>query len=152
MQGIFGYFANFGVWNWLILGIVLFVLEFMLPGVHFLWFGLAAVIVGILALATGMSWPYQVIAFGVIAVLTVFWVRRYVRSDATKSDQPDLNERGQQYVGRSLVVEQAIQNGRGKVRVGDSVWQAEGPDAPAGTRVTVTGTKGTVLVVERATA
>jgi membrane protein implicated in regulation of membrane protease activity len=46
------------------------------------------------------------------------------------------------------VVEQAIENGRGKVRVGDTLWSAEGPDAPAGTRVTVTGTRGTVLVVE----
>ena len=55
--------------------------------------------------------------------------------------------RGQQYVGRSVVVEQAIENGRGRVRVGDTLWSAEGPDAPAGTRVTVTGRKGTVLVV-----
>jgi len=60
MQGVVGYFAGLGVWNWLILGVVLFVLEFMLPGVHFLWFGVAAVIVGILALATGITWPYQV--------------------------------------------------------------------------------------------
>jgi membrane protein implicated in regulation of membrane protease activity len=103
-------------------------------------------------MATGMSWPYQIIAFGIIAVLTVFWVRRYVRPDVAKSDMPDLNERGQQYIGRSLVVDQAIQNGRGKVRVGDTVWQAEGPDAPVGTRVKVTATRGTVLVVERATA
>ncbi len=152
MQRLLAYFADFGVWNWLILAVLLFVLEFMLPGVHFLWFGVAAAIVGILAWATGMSWPFQVIAFGIIAVLTVFWVRRYVRSDVVTSDLPDLNERGQQYIGRSLVVEQAIQNGRGKVRVGDTVWQAEGPDAPVGTRVKVTATKGTVLVVERATA
>ncbi len=60
-------------------------------------------------------------------------------------------ERGQR-IGRSLVVEDAIQNGRGKVRVGDTVWQAKGPDTPAGARVTVTGAEGTVLVVERATA
>jgi hypothetical protein len=66
------------------------------------------------------------------------------------SDLPDLNIRGQQYIGRSLVVEQAIQNGRGKVRVGDSLWAAEGPDTPAGARVTVTAARGTVLVVERA--
>lgn len=152
MQGVVSFFSGFGVWNWLILAVVLFVLEFMLPGVHFLWFGLAAVVVGFLALATGISWPYQVIAFGIIAVLTVFWVRRYVRSDAVTSDLPDLNERGQQYVGRSLVVDEPILNGRGKVRVGDTVWQAEGPDAPKGARVKVTGARGTVLVVERATA
>ena len=60
-------------------------------------------------------------------MLTVFWVRRYVRSDAATSDLPDLNERGQQYIGRSLVVEQAIQNGRGKVRVGDSRVAGRGP-------------------------
>jgi membrane protein implicated in regulation of membrane protease activity len=51
-------------------------------------------------------------------------------------------------------VEEAIENGRGKVRVGDSVWQADGPDVPAGSRVKVTGARGTVLVVvaEHATA
>ena len=87
-----------------------------------------------------------------LSVLVVFWVRRYVRPDMTISDLPDLNVRGQQYVGRSLVVEQAIQNGRGKVRVGDGVWAVEGPDAPAGARVTVVGARGPVLVVERAPA
>jgi inner membrane protein len=152
MQGIIAYLAGFGVWNWLILAVVLFTLETFIPGVHFLWFGMAAVVVGVLSMATGITWPFQIIAFGVIAVLTVFWVRRFARPDMAKSDLPDLNERGQQYVGRSLVVEQAIQNGRGKVRVGDTVWQAEGPDAPVGTRVKVTGARGTVLVVERATA
>jgi inner membrane protein len=154
MQGLLAFFVGFGVWNWFILAVLLFVLEFALPGIHFLWFGMAAVVVGLLALATGLAWPYQVIAFGIIAVLTVFAVRRYVRPDVSKSDLPDLNERALQYVGRSLVVEEAIENGRGKVRVGDSVWQAEGPDVPAGSRVKVTGARGTVLVVvsEHATA
>jgi inner membrane protein len=154
MQWLLAFFVGFGVWNWFILAVLLFVLELALPGIHFLWFGMAAVVVGLLALATGLAWPYQVIAFGIIAVLTVFVVRRYVRPDVSKSDLPDLNERALQYVGRSLVVEEAIENGRGKVRVGDSVWQAEGPDVPAGSRVKVTGARGTVLVVvaEHATA
>jgi inner membrane protein len=152
MQGLFAFFLGFGVWNWLILAVVLFTLEIVVPGVHFLWFGLAAVVIGILALTTGVTWQVQIIAFVIISVLTVFGVRRFVRSDAAKSDLPDLNERGQQYIGRTVVVEQAIQNGRGKVRIGDTPWLAEGPDAPAGTRVKVTAAKGSLLVVERATA
>jgi membrane protein implicated in regulation of membrane protease activity len=152
MPSLFAFFSGFGPWNWLILAVLLFILETVVPGVHFLWFGIAAVIVAGLALATGMSWPFQIVAFGVLAVLTVFVVRKYVRSDATKSDLPDLNERGQQYIGRLVVVEEPIQNGRGKVRVGDTLWQAEGGDAPAGSRVKVTATRGTVLVVERAAA
>jgi membrane protein implicated in regulation of membrane protease activity len=47
------------------------------------------------------------------------------------------------------VVEQAIQNGRGKVRVGDTLWPAEGADMPAGAEVKVIAAKATVLVVER---
>jgi membrane protein implicated in regulation of membrane protease activity len=151
MPNLYSLFAGFGPWNWFILAVVLFILETFVPGVHFLWFGVAALIVGGLALGTGIAWQFQIIAFGVLAVLTVFVVRRYVRPDVSKSDLPDLNDRGAQYIGRSLVVEEPIQNGRGKVRVGDTVWQAEGPDTPVGTRVTVTSTRGTVLVVERAT-
>ena len=152
MQTLLSLLAGFGPWNWFILAVALLILETVVPGVHFLWFGLAAVVAGFIGLATGVAWQWQVIAFGIISVLMVFWVRKYVRPDVALSDLPDLNVRGQQYVGRSLVVEQAIQNGRGKVRVGDTIWQAEGPDAPAGARVTVTATRGTVLVVERAPA
>jgi hypothetical protein len=81
-------------------------------------------------------------------VAVVCWVKRFFRPDVAISDVPDLNVRGRQYVGRAVVVEQAIENGRGKVRVGDTLWSAEGPDVPVGTRVTVTGSKGTVLVVQ----
>jgi membrane protein implicated in regulation of membrane protease activity len=137
-------------WNWFILGVVLLVLETVIPGVHFLWFGIAAFIIGVLAFALDLAWQWQVLAFALLSVAALFWVRKYARPDVAISDQPDLNVRGQQYIGRSLVVEQAIQNGRGKARVGDSLWAVEGPDTPAGERVKVTGAKGTVLVVERA--
>jgi inner membrane protein len=148
MQTVWSLLESLGAWSWLILAVVLLVLETVIPGVHFLWFGLAAVVVGIVALAIGMAWPWQVLLFVALSVAVVFWVRRFVRPDVALSDLPDLNVRGQQYVGRSVVVEQAIENGRGKVRVGDTLWSAEGPDAPAGTSVTVTGTRGTVLVVK----
>ena len=36
-----------GPWNWFILAVALFILETMIPGVHFLWFGLAAVLLGV---------------------------------------------------------------------------------------------------------
>ncbi|MFZ1104493.1 MAG: NfeD family protein [Hyphomicrobiaceae bacterium] len=150
MQTIWPLLESLGAWNWLILAVVLLVLETVIPGVHFLWFGLAAIVVGVLSLAVGMTWPWQVLIFVALSVATVFWVKRFVRPDVALSDQPDLNVRGQQYVGRSVVVEQAIENGRGRVRVGDTLWSAEGPDTPAGTSVTVTGTRGTVLVVKPA--
>ena len=49
----------------------------------------------------------------------------------SKSDQPNLNRPAAQLVGRVLIVAEAIEGGRGKVRVGDTLWPVEGPDAPA---------------------
>ena len=67
----------------------------------------------------------------------------------SKSDQPDLNRPAAQLVGRVLVVAESIEHGRGKVRVGDTLWPAEGPDVTAGAEVRVVAAKATVLVVER---
>jgi membrane protein implicated in regulation of membrane protease activity len=72
-----------------------------------------------------------------------------VRSARHATDQPDLNRRPEQLVGRVLVVEEAIDSGRGKVRAGDTLWPVQGPDAPPGAEVRVTAAHGTVLQVER---
>lgn len=147
MSATFNWLMSFGGWNWFILGLVLFTLEMGVPGVHFLWFGVAALLTGGVALLTGITWPLQLVVFGALAFAVVFTVRRFARPDMVASDLPDLNARGQQYIGRTVQVETAIESGRGKVRVGDTVWSAEGPDAPTGAHVTVTGTRGTVLTV-----
>ncbi len=148
-MSLVAYLAQFGAWNWLILAVVLLGLEAIVPGVHFVWFGVAAILVGLFGLATNFAWQWQLIAFACLSVGTVFVARRYARADAAPSDTPDLNVRGQQYVGRVVTVEEPIRGGRGKVRVADTLWQAEGGDAPAGTRVKVTGVRDTILLVAR---
>ena len=149
-MGILNLIETLGPWSWFILAVILLSLEFVLPGVHFLWFGLAAVVVGVIAMSTAMTWPWQVAIYVVISIVSVFWVRRFVRPQSAKSDLPELNERGAQYVGRTVLVADAISGGRGKVRVGDTLWAASGPDVASGTKVKVVGADGIVLVVEKA--
>ncbi|MEZ5901056.1 MAG: NfeD family protein [Hyphomicrobiaceae bacterium] len=145
MQSVSHLIAQFGPWLWFALAALLMVLETLVPGIHFLWFGIAAAIIGVLALLLPIAWPWQIVAFAIISVATVFWVRRYAGDEV--ADEPTLNVRGAQYVGRKVEVVDAIRNGRGKVRVGDTVWTAEGDDAAQGAEVRVTGVNGTVLVV-----
>jgi membrane protein implicated in regulation of membrane protease activity len=156
MESLVEFFYGLGFWNWVFLGLALCALEAVIPGVHFLWFGLSALLVGILVMvahAIGLSdvltWPWQLVLFAVVSMASVFGVRRFVRPDA-RSDLPDLNLRGAQYIGRTAVVADAISGGRGKVRIGDTVWAATGPDMPAGSSARVTGTDDTVLIVEPA--
>ena len=148
MQPVTDFLFSLGPWNWLILSVVLFVLETLVPGVHFVWFGVAATIVGVLAISIGMAWQMQVILFGVLALASVWFFRQYAKPSASPSDEPDLNVRGNSYVGRVVTIEQPIVSGRGRAHVGDSLWSVEGPDMPTGSKAKVVGTNGTVLVVE----
>lgn len=139
--------GKYGTALWFALAVLLFVLETIVPGVHFMWFGVSAGIIGALAMAVPMAWQVQVLLFSLIAVVTVFLVRRSGMGTNANTDEPVLNVRGAQYIGRTVIVEESIRSGRGKVRVGDTIWAAEGEDAHKGAHVVVTGVNGTVLVV-----
>jgi membrane protein implicated in regulation of membrane protease activity len=46
-----------------------------------------------------------------------------------------------------FVLEQAIVDGRGRLKIGDAFWAAEGPDLAQGTRVRVVGADNMSLQV-----
>ncbi len=153
MEDLIALFSSFGYWSWLIAALILFALETVVPGVHFLWFGLAAFVVGVLvAIVSGTgaadAFPltWQLVVFALLSVATVFGVKR-LTGRSPSEHHPDINAPGSQFIGRTVVVEDAIVSGRGKVRAGDTVWLAEGEDAPRGAVVLVTGVNGTALVV-----
>jgi hypothetical protein len=137
-------------WMWLALGVLLMSLEVAVPGLHFLWFGVAATVVALLVWLGLQGLGWQIAVFGALSIMALYFGRRLMATAAVGADPENaaLNERGQQYVGRTVVVEEAIRNGRGKVRVGDTLWLAEGTDVPAGARVSVKAARGSVLIVD----
>lgn len=136
-------------WHWFIFAVGLLILELFAPGAFFLWMGIAAAIVGaLLWLVPGMGWELQLMIFAVLSVVTIIWWRKRMDENPVVSDQPNLNRRGQQYVGRTFTLDEPIVNGLGKIHVDDSTWKIEGNDCPAGTKITVTGVDGVILKVE----
>jgi membrane protein implicated in regulation of membrane protease activity len=149
VNGISSYLLELGAWNWLILAALFLALEIMAPGIFLVWFGIAAALVGVLALMVEIAWQWQLVLFAVLSVAAVYLAQKYLRGDGEEpSDRPLLNRRALQHVGKSYVLAEPIENGRGTVKIGDSLWRVEGPDAPQGKRVTVTGADGTVLQVK----
>ena len=141
--------ADLGYWHWFVLGLLLVILEMFSPAAYFLWLGIGAGLTGVLLLAwPGLGWPVQLLAFALLAVLSVALGRRYLTRHPIKTDAPTLNRRGEQYVGRVFTLQEPIVNGLGKIRVDDSTWKISGADCPSGTRVKVTGVDGVVLEVE----
>jgi len=144
-----GYQPDF--WHWWILALALIIAETFLPGTFFLWMGVSALVLGVLAwMIPAMGWEMQLMLFAVLSLGSIVGWRMWQRKHPDETDQPMLNRRGEQYIDRVFVLETAIENGFGKVRVGDSLWRVKGEDAAAGTRVRVTAADGIVLVVERA--
>lgn len=145
------FFEALNHWHWWILALGLLVVEMLMPGVFFLWIGLAAGVTGFVAwLAPGLGWQIDFLIFAVLGVVSAVIGRRYWKPSQTVSADPTLNQRGQQYVGQVFALEGAIENGHGRVKVGDSSWLVEGADLPAGAKVRVTGVNGARLKVEAA--
>lgn len=139
--------------SWLLLigGLIMMALEIVAPGVYLLWFGLAALLAGALDAALGLGWQTALGAFCVFSILTVALGRWLTRSRFDREDaQPVvLNRRASALVGRVAPLHEAIINGRGAMRIDDTIWRVRGPDAPAGTPMRVLAVDGIGFTVER---
>jgi len=118
-------------------------ISLMLP-----WVGGPMACVGLFMAVKGLPDGWWLLAGGVAlligdVLLTFLWAR----PATSRTDQPTLNRRNAQYLGRTVRVAEAIAGGEGKVRIADSVWPARGPDCAEGTWVKVVGAEGVYLVV-----
>nr|WP_321455892.1 NfeD family protein [uncultured Cohaesibacter sp.] len=138
-----------GPWFWVVLGVLLLVLEILAPGTMFLWFGVAALVVGGLAFLFDFGWHSALILFAILSLVSVI-AGRFILSKTAKSgtDKPLLNKRAEALVGDIYLLDEPITNGHGRVKVRDSYWRVRGPDCPAGSRVKVVGGEDTELDVE----
>jgi membrane protein implicated in regulation of membrane protease activity len=139
--------AKLGIWNWLILAAILFVLEVMSPGIFLMWFGMAAAVTAVIAFTYDISWQWQLIWFCALSLIAVLLAAKYLRRHPLESERPLLNERAVQLIGQSFDLLDPIVNGRGSIKTGDTIWRVEGPELPKGTRIKVVGADGTLLKV-----
>jgi membrane protein implicated in regulation of membrane protease activity len=136
-------------WHWLVLAALFAVVEVAAPAMVCIW--LAAAALGVAAIAwllPDFAWEYQALSFAGLAVAGVAIGRIALAGKGRVPSGPRLNRRAETYIGRSFTLDEAIVDGRGRLKVDDTVWRVAGPDLPAGTRVRVTGADNTMLRVE----
>jgi membrane protein implicated in regulation of membrane protease activity len=139
-----------GGWSWWVLGLILLGIEVVMPGFFFLWFGVAAILIGVSALLIDWPWQWQVLGFVVLSVIAALIGRRFAGNPDVDTSDPHLNLRAGRLQGRTFVLSEPIVEGAGRVQIDDTIWRVRGPDAPAGARIRVTGADGSVLTVETA--
>lgn len=139
-----------GPWSWWVLGLVLAILEVLVPGSFLIWFSVAAILVGTLAMFVDISWQVELVLFVVLAVAAVLVGRRFYGGAGRTTEGTQLNDRVARQIGRVATLDTAISGGSGHVRIDDSLWRVEGPELPAGSRVRITGIRDGRLQVEPA--
>jgi len=133
---------------WIIAGLIIAALEMVVPGFVIIWFGVAAVVTGVLALFVRSTWA-QAGIFVVLSGLLVFlaqWISRRIT-------RPEPEPAGANRMpGATGVVVQEVGPGRvGRVKVTGEEWRAEAEEELGqGTRIRVLKVDGTRLIVEAA--
>lgn len=135
-------------WGWLVLGLVLATAEMLLPGIFLIWLALAAFATGLITLILPVPVAAQLVMFALFSLLSVYVGRRWLSQHPIRSDDPLLNDRSGRMIGEIVTVVEAIEAGTGRVKVGDSVWSARGPNAAVGTKVKICGSEGSTLLIE----
>ncbi len=138
-----------GGWTWWILAAILLILELLAPGVFLIWLGFAAAAVGLIELVFDMPWQLEIAVFAVLSIVFVIVGRPwFLKYQEIETDQPNLNRRINDFVGHRYVLDKPIVNGRGQIRIDDTLWDVMGPDMKKGAWIKVTGVKGLRLEVE----
>lgn len=134
---------------WLVFALVMGVAELIVPGVFLVFLAIAAAITGLAVLVLpDLPVAAQLASFAIWSGVTVLIGRRWYRDYPVATSDPLLNDRAARLIGEIVTVDQAIEHGRGRVKVADGVWPARGPDAAIGTKMRVTEVESGVLLVE----
>ncbi|MBA3005129.1 MAG: NfeD family protein [Proteobacteria bacterium] len=74
-------------WHWIVLGVILVLMEMVVPSFTIFWFGLGALVTGlVMALLPDISLKWQLLVFSVSSVtFTFFWFRLFVPRKKMKS-------------------------------------------------------------------
>ena len=138
------------VFFWAVVALLLVAAEVVAPGAFMLWLGFAAAAMFVLAwLVPGMPIVLQAVLFVMLGFSSILAYRKWLqRRQEPESDQPALNRRAAQLVGRIVPLERAIERGTGRVQIADAYWEVSGPDLPTGASVRIVGADGMTLRVE----
>lgn len=138
------------MWHWLAFGLGLLLLELLGTAGYLLWVGLSAMLVGVCLSLLPISWQLQWIAFASFSlVATWLWWRYQFSKDQQDDESSLLNKRDLQMIGKTARLEDAVQQGTCRIKIGDTTWTAETErDLEANTLVKVVKVTGIVLTIE----
>lgn len=137
---------------WLLIGLLLSLLELVVPGTYLIWFGFASFAMSILTLIVPLDTTAQLFWFALFSsvfVIIGLYAYQYIfKRTQTPKKYQNLNDSAQQLVGRKVTVAEDIEDNQTKVKVGDSFWLAYSEKPfKKGDTAKVTGVKDSLILI-----
>jgi inner membrane protein len=135
---------------WFIIGLVLFLLELVLPGFVIFFFGVGAWITALLCLIANPGINLQVIVFAVTSVLSLLLLRKMIQNRFFFSKEELSKEVEDEFSGKEAVALTDFgADKNGKVEFKGTTWKAESESAiTEGQRVIIKEKENFKLIVE----
>jgi membrane protein implicated in regulation of membrane protease activity len=134
---------------WFIIGFILFILEFVVPGLILFFFELGAWIVALLFLFFDLPINLQLIIFVISSILFILLLRKWLSKILwLRKNSTELLE--DEFLGKIAKAETNISPGEnGKVEFKGTSWQASSADfIEKGENVIITGNESILLIVK----
>lgn len=135
-------------YHWLIIALLLGIGEIFVPGVFLIWLAAAAAVTGFVSMFIDITVAGQFTLFGILALASVFFGRRWYMTNEVKSSDPLLNDKAARLIGTTVTVVVPINSTAGRVKVGDSEWPARGPALKKGDTARIVDVANGVLILD----
>ncbi len=138
---------------WILVGIILIITELLVTGIVAVFFGIAAIITGLL-LQIGLieALALQYASFGIISVATLLVARKRMTRwfKGNTKDRTEASPSFQQDIGERATVVNDFHHGSGRVTLNGVSWTASSAEElKAGEAVWVIANEGIRLIVSR---
>jgi len=137
---------------WFVIGLVMLLLEFSMPGLVIFFFGVGAWLVAAICLFADISVNTQLIIFILASVLLLITLRKWLKNtfigrSASKKTSDEISE---EFLGeKAKVLKEITPETKGRVEFHGSTWDAESDEnIPEGTTVEIIGKDNITLKVK----
>ena len=113
-------------WHWLVAAAVFAVIEIATPAMVCIWLAAAALGTAVVTtVAPSLHWEYQALLFAALAIASIAVSRFTLGNRHSPLRAAHLNRRAETYIGRTFTLDRPIVDGRGHLKIDDTVWLVE---------------------------
>ncbi len=135
---------------WFLIGLAFFLLEFIIPGLIVLFFGIGAWITAIFCLIFDIGINIQLLIFIFTSILSLMFLRKYFKKIFVGKGEDAAEDLWEEFIGKTAVLETNVEKGkRGKISFKGTTWDVESEVfIKKGSTVKIIGKESIVLKIE----